>query len=240
MRVVPLCAALLLASIAPLAAADLPSREAPVLPVIESAPGFMPYFSVGPTIGTTGLGVEAGYRMNEYFGARAQLSYMGGLNYSGAVNSQTVDSIDYDVKPDWLNSGVMLDVHPFANLFRVTGGARIGAPDVAVTGSGSGTVNVGGTDYTGDVRIKAALDYDMVVMPYLGLGAEGSPFGNNILVGFDVGAFYTGNPDVRLRQTGGSVTVSQADLDREAKDITDDIEKINFFPMVQLSVKYRF
>jgi opacity protein-like surface antigen len=240
MRNSVLIAALLLTSTLPLAAADLPSIEAPVLPAFEATPVFSPYFSFGPTIGTTGLGLEAGYRMNEYFGARAQISYLGGFSHKGTINSGSAGPVDYTVKPDWLSGGLMLDVHPFANPFRITGGARIGSPNISASGNGTGTVTIGGTNYSGSVSLKGTLDYDVPIMPYLGIGVEGSPFGNNVTVGFDLGAFYTGSPSVRLRQTGGTVTVSQADLDSEAQKLTNDIKQANFFPLVQLSVKYRF
>jgi opacity protein-like surface antigen len=217
-------------------AADYP--EAPVLdqPTVQESLAFSPGFSIGPVIGTTGIGLELGARFSESFGARGQISYFGGFDIE-----RSIEGIAYEAGPNWTNGGLLLDYYPFqAGPFRLTAGARVGEPSAYAEAYARQSVTVGGDTYTGSARLKADLAYDLVVMPYLGIGAEGSPFDSNIVLGLDVGAFYAGEPSVKIRQTGGSANISQSDLNAEAKEIEDSLSEYGFFPVVQMSVKYRF
>ncbi len=59
-------------------------------------------------------------------------------------------------------------------------------------------------------------------------------------VSLDLGVFYQGTPDVTLNQTGGVVAVSQADLDAEEKNLEDDLDDFEFYPVATIGIHFRF
>lgn len=211
-------------------AADLPGRYAPpvpVMPVPVSAPQYG-NFSFGPTIGTLGIGLEAAYRITPMFAARGSIT---GMNYNFTGKSSDVD---YAVKSKWISGGATLDVHPFENAFRISAGARFGRPSLKGVASGSLTIN--GNVYSTTLNSNVALPSP--VMPYLGIGVDGSPFGNNFTLGLDVGALYLGKATATITST--NPLVPAADLATEEASLNKNLKKMQVYPVVQVSAKYRF
>lgn len=194
-------------------------------------------FKLGVTGGTLGIGPEASYRLSENLGLRANATFLG---FSRDVGSSDVD---YNGKLKLNSFGAMLDVHPFGGGFRVSGGARISNNKVRLSATPTASVEIGETTYTpaqigtlsGNVR---ANDF----APTLTLGWAGG-LSPGLSVGIEAGAMFQGSPEINsLRATGTLATNAafQASLEAEEREIEDDIDNFKVYPVVQLSVGYRF
>jgi len=102
-------------------------------------------FGVAVTGGTLGIGPEVSARISPLIGVRGSATFRG---FSHSVNG---DDLEYNGKLKLASIGAALDLHPFGNGFRVSGGARYNKNRVKLnaTPDASRTVNIGGTTYTG-------------------------------------------------------------------------------------------
>ena len=187
----------------------------------------------GVSGGTLGIGPELGYRVNDYFGVRANATF---LNVSHGFDS---GDLDYDGKVKLKSGGLMLDAFPFANGFRVSAGARINDNGGRVIATPTRSVTIGNTTYTpamiGTLRGTAETkDFaPALTLGYAGHNAAGFVFG------IEAGALFQGT--VRLnRFTASTSLISAADLERERRELQDDIDDYKVYPILQLTVGYRF
>ena len=190
-------------------------------------------FSVGVTGGTLGIGPEVSYRLSEGFGLRANATF---LSISHGIDS---DGINYDGKLKLGSGGVMLDAYPFGGGFRVSGGLRINGNKARAVATPTTNVDVGGTNYTpAHVGTLSARAVVKDVAPALTLGYGGGLSGG-LAFGVEAGALFQGK--VKIRDVKSSTgLIAQADLDREAASIQDDIDNYKIYPIVQLTLGYRF
>ncbi len=198
--------------------------------------------SVAARVGTTGFGAEAAFGLNEYLGVRGSYG-VGSYNYE-----VTESDIKYKakVKP---NVGLAtLDVHPFGGWFRLSAGLGLnGTKADGSADTASGTLTINGNTYntsevgsvTGKITFKKAA-------PYLGLG-WGAPAKSN------GGFYFTSDIGVMFSKASGSVTGTcaaslpaptcaqlQADLDAEALQFKQEVEKVKYYPVIAIGVGYRF
>jgi hypothetical protein len=196
-------------------------------------------FSAGVSGGTLGIGPEITARLSPVIAVRGSATF---LSFSHSVDG---DEIEYDGDLKLASAGAVVDLHPFANGFRVSGGARYNKNKVKLTATpgATETVEIGGTRYVGaqigrlngDVRVKQ-------FAPTLTLGYGGG-LTKGVKFGIDAGVMFEGKPRIRdLRATGpiASNPAFQDALAREEQDIRDDVEKYDIFPIVQLSLGYAF
>jgi hypothetical protein len=188
--------------------------------------------SVGANVSSLGVGVEAGYRINPYFGLR------GGANYFSLSLDRTIDDIKYNTDFDLKSGGLVLDVFPFRGNFRISAGARINGNQADISGTPTSNVTIGNTTYTPAQvgRLNGDIDFNTVA-PYVGIGFDGH-ITDALTIGFDLGVLYQGKPSVSLSATNPAV--SQADLNRERANIEDDLKMLQFYPVATVSLKYRF
>lgn len=190
-------------------------------------------FSVGITGGSLGIGPEVGYRFSEKLGVRANATF---LNISHEIDSS---GINYDGKAKLKSGGVMLDLYPFGGGFRVSGGVRINGNEARAVATPTQNVTVGGTSYTpaqvGTLRAETDINN---LAPTLTIGYGGG-LSRGITFGIEAGAMFQGSVKIKnvVSSTGA---IAQADLDREARSIEDDIDGFKVYPVLQLSLGYRF
>jgi hypothetical protein len=198
--------------------------------------------SVGARIGTTGFGIEAGYGFNELLGVRG--SYGAGSFDYGFTESD----IRYESKVKPRIGLLTLDVHPFAGFFRLSAG--LGFNNTRADGTAeptSGTIIINGTVYNasdvGTVQGKVTFDR---TSPYLGLG-WGAPAKSG------GGLYFTSDFGVIFSKASGSVTGAcaptlpaptctqlQNDLNAEALQFKQEVEKIKYYPVIAVGIGYRF
>ncbi len=191
------------------------------------------HFYGGITGGTLGIGPELGLRLNDHVGVRGNATFL------GVSHSFDSNDLDYRGKVKLKSGGLMLDVFPFGNGFRISGGARLNGNDGRVRATPSGPVTVGNTTYTpaqiGTIRGTAETKN---FAPALTLGWAGHNQ-QGFVFGVEAGALFQGK--VRLNRFVASTNlIRPADLENERQDLQDDIDDYKVYPILQLTVGYRF
>jgi hypothetical protein len=189
------------------------------------------------TGGTLGVGPEVGFRASDTLGVRANAMFFGvGTDFNS-------DGVEYDGKLNLESYGAMIDLYPFRGSFRVSAGARINKNRGRVRARPTGPVEVGDETYTptqiGELLGRAEVKN---VAPALTLGWGGSNR-RGFLFGFDAGVLFQGK--VRIRQFTSSGTLAndpafRASLEEERQEVQDDVDDYKVYPIVQLSIGYRF
>lgn len=193
-------------------------------------------FFIAPQVSTLGLGVEAGYRATDYFGVRTN------ANFFGLSRGTTIDSLRYDADLRLQSFGILADLHPFAGSFRLTGGLRINNNRGDLSATPAGNVTIGNTSYSpADIgRLDGRVEFNTVA-PYAGLGWGTTLFSPNLYLGADIGVMFQGSPKVFLASSGGLATQQfQSDLERERQSIQDKAKDYRFYPVISISIGYRF
>ncbi|AHF02193.1 hypothetical protein THIAE_02385 [Thiomicrospira aerophila AL3] len=182
----------------------------------------------GPTL-------ELNYPINSYLVARGSVSSGMGLNQTNRV-----DDVNYRIKADGGIHRLGLNYHPFQGSFFLSAGYAINQFELTANARESGTVTVGDDTFDGTVAINGKLKWDNA--PTLSLGWGHSPKqGWGAL--FEVGAIFTGAADVNLNGTINDNSRQQAlndALKNEERKLKDEVAKLDFLPILQLAVTYRF
>jgi hypothetical protein len=199
-------------------------------------------FSVAPSFGTLGLGINAGYQVNDYFKARINANYL--------AYNQDVNTGDVDVDASWncFTIGALADVHPFAGNFRLSAGLYY----VNMILEGTGTLSpskqytIGNHTYTGRElgTWEGSVGWAKFA-PYLGIGwgtGEGKKSGFSFHA--DIGALFIGDPSVTLtpsRQALAARPELVNDIRREENKTKDDVGgALGIMPVISLGFAYRF
>ncbi|MDG6778749.1 hypothetical protein QCB44_08535 [Thiomicrorhabdus sp. zzn3] len=204
-----------------------------------------------------GLGVSANYGL--FSGPTLELTYpindvlqvRGALSSGMNLSETTSDTdIDYDVEADGGINRLALDYHPFGGTFFLSAGYAVNNFKLTANGtSATGqTVEIGDTTYdvTGDVALVGKLDWESGATLSMGWGHSPAQ-GWGAMV--EIGAIFTGAPDVNLNGTGtvsdGTTTYDvsselEEDIKAEEDKIENDVGDYNFLPILQAGVTYRF
>jgi len=195
-------------------------------------------FGLDAHVSTLGLGAELNYSINSYFTARVDFNR---YNYS---YTGTKEQIDYDFDLHLKSYSAMLDWHPFAGTFRVTGGYFQNNNEITAVAVPTATYTINGHTYT--AAQIATLYGDITFnknVPYLGigwstLGTDSTGFGVN----FDVGVLMQGSPKVQLSATGAGThnATFQSDLAAEQTKVQGDVNNYKNYPVITLGLMYRF
>lgn len=192
-------------------------------------------FGIGISLGTNGFGVEAKQSLSPSFDLRFGFS---GLYYN---LDYEYDDVDYEVKQSLAVPTVMLDWRPMQGMFRMTVGAAyyndvqnleaVPEPNPFVYYN----IGYGYYNYNQIGVLNGKVSWHRGA-PYLGVGWDFLRNKKGLGFSVDVGAYYRGEPDVSLTASAGGV--SQADIDREIRNIEDDAW--SFVPTVQLGMTFKF
>jgi hypothetical protein len=165
-----------------------------------------------------------------------------GANFFGFDVTPTIRDITYHGHVRLESGGATLDLYPFHTGFRMSAGFKIDGNEVTVDATSPNTISVGGRTYqTGQVgSLSGRATYNTVV-PYLGLGYEYRLFGF-IPLAIDIGAIYQGEASLNLSASGilASNATFQQDLANESGRVRHYLNYARFYPVVQLSVGYKF
>lgn len=196
-------------------------------------------------VGTTGYGGAVSWNVNPY--TAVTLGYNGGdISWS---NDLSVNGTKYDLNMENNTTYLNVEIRPFANwLYTALGvGYLDNTYDLKGQVGADGTVKINGDrfgklDGNLPASVVGTMSYDKVFAPYVGFGISPSITSRFGFFG-EVGAYYTGNPDVKLRTTNLQALDSNVSLDESvAKEIAkienDDLYKFAFVGKIGLSVRF--
>ena len=211
----------------------------------QAAEGDEARFKIGVTAGTLGVGPEASYRLSQNIGIRGNATF---LSVNADINS---DDLKYDANLKLQSGGVMLDLYPLGGGFRVSGGVRINGNRASAVGTPNSATSyqINGTVYTaGEIGTLTAETDIKKVAPALTLGYGGG-LSRGLVFGVEAGVLFQGTVQVKpLTLTGlcagpnapATCATLNADIQAERQSVNDDIDGYKLFPILQLSVGYRF
>ena len=200
-----------------------------------------PGIGLGPKIGTTGIGLDL------TFGITRFLNLRGGFNYGSFTWSTGLGDVDYDMDIDLISVPLLLDIHPFANHFRISGGLYFQPGSKAtIEGTPTTATQIGAHVYTPEVigTLTGDIEVSGVFTPYLGIGF-GNSVGEDQLLTFmvDFGVIFQ-SYDVSLSSDGAGMTTKldtfRKDLVLEEENIQSDMDDFKFFPVLTFGIAYHF
>lgn len=198
--------------------------------------------------GGVGLGINYGL----FSGPTLELSYLisDSLSVRGALSSgmgldETVNGAgtepDYKVKTEGGIHRLVLDYRPMEGNFFLSAGYAINNFEINVNSASiSGVSTVGGqTGAAVNLSLNGVIDWENAPMLTLGWGHSPAEGWGAL---FEIGAIFTGAPDVSLNSSGtfNGLAVSRALLDEEEARIKKDIADYDFLPILQAGITYRF
>lgn len=192
-------------------------------------------------VGTTGYGGALLWTANPYVGLA--LGYNGGdISWSDDVE---VDDVNYDVDNDnnltYLNAEIRpwgASTNPWAQGLYVAAGVGYVDQQYALQArNDGGTIKVDGKD-TGLSQLSYDLDYKNDIAPYLGFGFA-PKINKNWGVFGEVGAYYTGNPNVsNVDYHGGTPSDAQL-VEDHINEVRND-DKYEWLPVGKVGVSYHW
>lgn len=192
-------------------------------------------FALQARAGTTGLGAELTVRLTDSLNLRLGAAGFG-YNYD-----RTVSGIAYDAQLDLKSGTAALDWHPGGSAFRLSGGLILHGNELTGVAAPSGRVTIGDSSYDASQvgTLTALADYERKLAPYATIGAGNGARGGRVFVSFELGVAFLGTPRVGLTASRSTAGLAQ-DLEREAREIQDDVGWLKVYPLVGLGVGLRF
>ena len=228
------------AAVAAPALAQGPTGQAP----LAQGPLAPERFAVGVGGGTNGGSVEAAYAVNRYLDVRAQGAFLGfdldvksgGVTYRGDLHHYT--------------GGGMVDLHPFANPFFVSGGFVSGERKLTAHASPLVTARLTVAGVSQSIQANVPLRADVALgdtAPFAGLGFDNT-FTHAGHWGFRAvaGVIFGQNPKATLTTTSPLANdpvvgpAAAAALASEQASLQHDVDGYRYYPIAQVGVTYRF
>jgi hypothetical protein len=200
-------------------------------------------WAITPEISTLGVGATVTKSITPNINAKVGIN---GLGVSGDFDES---GVKYNANLNLFNVSTLVDYHPWNNAgFRLTGGLVFQDNNIEGTGKATdnGTIQIGDNTYTKNQlpSVKAKVSFANSVAPYIGLG-----WGNAVKPGkhwgfsANLGVMFAGSPKVDLTAPGADPTVLaqvQADIEKERKQLEDDLNGFNIYPVLSLGISYQF
>ena len=213
--------------------------------IISSGAAHADGIAVGAKVSTLGIGPEITIGLTDAINIRL------GANFFNMDKTLTEGGNEFDFALKMSNYTAFADFHIFGGGFRLTGGAMNNKGNIlSGIANSANNYDINGTSYTnvevGDLKGELRMGQD--ISPYLGLGWGNNIGGtSNFSFNFDLGVFFTGVPKASLTTTGGTLAsnaaanqILQDNLAREQDKILEDIKDFKYYPMVSISIAYRF
>ena len=193
---------------------------------------------VGARVSTLGLTYEAKFALTDHLALR------GGFNQYDTDYEETQQDITYDFDADFDSMHLLLDYHPFAGMFRITGGLLDNDSTFVGTGTSTGTYTLNGVAYTGaEVGTLSAGFGLQEVGTYLGVGWASAPRSSGLGFSVDIGVVLQDGPQAQIVSTGGLLSndpTFQSNVDAEIAKLNEDLEEFDTYPVISIGVSYTF
>ncbi|MDX1454474.1 MAG: hypothetical protein R3217_03375 [Gammaproteobacteria bacterium] len=193
---------------------------------------------VGARVSTLGMTYEAKFALTDHFALR------GGINQYDTDYEETQDDITYDFDAEFDSTHLFLDYHPFAGMFRITGGIVDNDSTFIGTGTSSGTYTLNGVSYTGAEVGTLSAGFGLQEQgTYLGVGWASAPKSSGLGFSVDVGVVLQDGPQAQIVSTGGLLSSDptfQSNVDAEIAELNQDLEEFDTYPVVSIGISYTF
>jgi hypothetical protein len=204
-----------------------------IAPLVASATDF----GLGVKVGTLGAGGDATLSLNDSFALRLTGSI---LQWD---TDDEIDDVDYHLELDYTSFGALVDVHPFSNGFRFSGGLMFNDNGIVLKATPSESEEIGGNTYTPEQIgvITGNLAFDDIA-PYFGIGYGRAGAGDQGLTfTIDFGLLFQ-SYELDLSASGLAATDPQflRDLEEEEGDIQEELDNFKIYPVIAVGLAYRF
>lgn len=196
--------------------------------------------AIGANAGTTGLGASV------WITASPKWVVKLGYDSYDTDESYETDEVDYNGNIDLSNGFAMLEWHPGAGGFYLSAGAVATSNKVGVTGNprNGTTFEFDGTVYSAsDVgSVVGTVEWENSVAPYLGLGWSKKPDSKGWGSFIELGVMQSGSAQAELTATGpiASQPAFIADLEAEERELNDELDEFELYPVARIGLMYRF
>ena len=232
---------------------DAPTPAEAEMVATPGEPAAMGIFTAA-NVGTQGVGLDVGYEFNKYLKMRLRAAW---LKYD--YNS-TWSNVDVKSSLSGNNAGLILDIHPFANTFRLSVGVNLSPLRVDAYGfmdAPHEIYTLGNYEYrvngrSGQVHGRYSW---RTVQPYLGVGWSCNGTGESgFFFSMDLGVNIMGKGKMDVSASANVMQRRRGTLEWEAMDLSllsDSLrrEGENFFeiadrlvvyPVLQIGMGFRF
>lgn len=197
----------------------------------------------GPRFGTLGLGGEAAVSLSRH------LAFRTGFNYFSLSRDQSIQGIRYDLTPRLQTIPLLLDLHPSAGAFRLSGGVIVNGNRASGDGVVGERVFIGDNEYTGaEVRSLTGGLHFRGVAPYAGLGFDRALTGKGrVAFAFEFGLMLHGHPRASLEATttlaGAARDQFEQDRRLEQQELQDELDDLpgvlDLYPVLEFGLSFR-
>ena len=194
-------------------------------------------FRIAPRISTLGGGLEFAKGITPWLGIRIGGNYFK-YSYEGEASGN-----EYELELELKNAGLLIDIHPFKQAFRITGGVMYNGN--LLSGNAQGTWKANKVEYPIN-KAYAELSFPSFA-PYAGIGWD-TTFGDHDTWGFtfDIGVVFTGTPELALDVTLDPTATDdqkanfEADKNKEMAEVKDALYDWELWPVVSAGIVYQF
>lgn len=193
-------------------------------------------FSAGIRAGTLGLGIEGSWKPLRYLDIR-----VGGNTFTYDDNGPQA-GIDYEqeltLETFYLTVNVLFDDSPM----RITLGGYANGNELYMFNSSMQDQDIGGVTYAGaGIGTLTSTTTFNSTSPYFGIGYDFTIRGK-LGMNVDVGVLWQDEPIVELTADGtlAGDPGFQASLEAERRELENEFKEFKVWPVLQLSVVYRF
>ena len=166
--------------------------------------------------------------MSENFSIRG--IYAGGLSQGF---NETQDSVDYSIKGNVGGFALLADYHPAGGSFVISSGIFSSATSIDLRATVTNQTFGNSANVTGSLSGEAKFKNKTVPMLLLGYKERAGPLD----IRGDIGAIFTGGFSLSASSSDG---IAQADIDAELADTASEMNKVNYYPFIGLTVSYSF
>jgi hypothetical protein len=165
-----------------------------------------------------------------------------GFNYS-KDGADTGGSMTYAADAKLLNAGLIVDVYPFTNVLRFSAGGVYNGTKISLVGqpTAGNIYTINNNDYTAAEVGNATgeIKYGKI-MPYVGFGFGNTMKNSNFTFGVDMGVLI-GKPTASLTvENPMNNPTLAADAASEEQKMKDEANKLTAYPVLTMSISYRF
>ncbi|OVE76206.1 hypothetical protein BVX97_02110 [bacterium E08(2017)] len=192
--------------------------------------------------GTLGFGADVGIGVVDMLSLRlgfSKFSIGESFNDEDTDDLEGVDELKFEINLESINA--LVDFYPFKGAFRITAGMLINNNEFTAEATSDERIDINGVEYRVERADGLVSWSDMA--PYVGIGGGNVASGGKWHWGWDLGVMFQGSPEIELTATASNAQLQQLlnqDIEEEVKQLEEDAESFNMYPVATISFGYRF